>query len=86
MNEESKPLSQAIIDAGDDFQPDAMSDFDERMASGEFANKTPQQIRDIYLDEAIHDEDEADAAASIRATEEQEQRELDRELDGGDDD
>lgn len=86
MNDQDKPLSQKIIDAGEDFQVDAMEDYDVRVASGEFADKTPQQIRDIYLDEAIHAEDEADAAASIRATEEQEQRELDRELDGGDDD
>jgi hypothetical protein len=86
MPDQDKPFSQKIIDAGEDFQVDAMEDFDARVASGEFANKTPQQIRDIYLDEAIHAEDDADAAASIRATEEQEQRELDRELDGGDDD
>lgn len=86
MPDQDKPFSQQIIDAGPDFQVDAMEDFDARVASGEFANKTPEQIRDIYLDEAVQAEDDADAAASIRATEEQEQRELDRELDGGDDD
>lgn len=85
MSEESKPLSQQIIDQGDDFQIDAMNDFDARMKSGEFADKTPQQIRDIYLDEAIQAESDAEDAESIRAIEDAEQRELDRELDGDDD-
>jgi len=86
MSEENKPLSQQIIDQGEDFQVDAMSDFDARVKSGEFANKTPEQIRQVYLDEAIQAEDDADAADSIRAIEEEEQRQLDKELDGDDDD
>lgn len=86
MSEESKPLSQQIIDLGDEFPIDAMNDFDERMKSGEFADKTPEQIRAIYLDEAIQAESDAEDAESIRAIEDAEQAELDRSLDGDDDD
>lgn len=86
MSEQDKPLSQKIIDAGDDFQVDAMEDFDERVASGEFANKTPQQIRDIYFNEAVEAEDAADSADAMRHQDEEEQRQLDRELDGEQDD
>jgi len=83
MSEQDNSLSQQIIDMGDDFQPDAMDDFDDRVASGEFTNKTTQQIRDIYLDEAIQTENDAVDAESIRAAEEQDQCELDH-LDGDD--
>lgn len=56
MNNEKK-LSDAILDGGEDFQVDAMHDYDERVASGEFANKTPEEIRSIYFDEALADEE-----------------------------
>lgn len=70
---EPKPLSQTIIELGDDFQVDAMEDFDERISSGEFADKSPEEIREIYLNEAIHDEQEQDEIDSILATEQAEE-------------
>lgn len=62
---EEKRLSDAIIEAGDDFAVDAMEDFDARVASGEFANKTIAEIRSIYLNEAIDHEEQEDLQKSI---------------------
>jgi len=62
---EEKRLSDAIIEAGDDFAVDAMEDFDARMASGEFKDKTAAEIRSIYLNEAIDREEQEDLQKSI---------------------
>lgn len=67
-------MSQSILDMGDDFQPDAMSDFDARVASGEFKDLSMEQIRQVYLDEEQHRIDEQEEIESIRATEEAEER------------
>jgi hypothetical protein len=48
--EESK---YPIGDAGENFQPDAMEDFDRRVQSGEFAKLTMDEIRRVYVNEEI---------------------------------
>lgn len=42
-----------IADAGEDFQPDAMEDFDTRVQSGEFAKLSMEEIRRVYVNEEI---------------------------------
>lgn len=42
-----------IADAGENFQPDAMEDFDARVASGEFAKLSMEEIRRVYVNEEI---------------------------------
>lgn len=42
-----------IAQQGEDFQPDAMPDFEERIESGEFANLSTEQISEIYRQEEI---------------------------------
>lgn len=73
MSEQQKPLSQQIIEAGDNFQVDAMDDFDTRVSSGEFADKSTEEIREIYLNEAIASEQQQDEIESILATEQAEE-------------
>jgi hypothetical protein len=51
-----KKLSDTILEMGEDFQVDAMHDFDERVESGEFKGKSEEEIRSIYYEEALADE------------------------------
>lgn len=67
MSQEKKLLSDVIIDAGDDWQPDSQHDFDERLET-DFKGKSMKEIRDIYLDEAIDAEQLDDERRSIEAT------------------
>lgn len=62
-----------IADMGDDFQIDVMPDYDDRINSGEFANKTEDEIRAIYVQEEADDNHE------------REQRRLDEEEEDHDD-
>lgn len=62
---EKKSLSDTIIEMGDGFAIDAMEDYDERVASGEFKNKSYDEIRQIYLNEAIDREEQEDLQRSI---------------------
>lgn len=60
MTQQPRPLSVVIDEMGEDFAIDAMEDFDDRLKSGEFLNKTAEEIRAIYRKEAIErEEDEA---------------------------
>lgn len=64
-----------IADMGEDFQPDAMHDFDDRMKSGEFAKLTIEQIREVYVNEeadAVDEQDHADMCQRINDMEEAE--------------
>lgn len=51
-----------IAQQGEDFQPDAMPDFDDRINSGEFKDLSTEQIREIYrqeeIDRVIQEEDD----------------------------
>lgn len=42
-----------IADMGENFQPDAMEDWDQRVASGEFDNLSMEQIRRKYVEEEM---------------------------------
>lgn len=80
----TQKLSDFILEQGEDFQPDAMPDYHERVQSGEFKGKTAEQIRDIYFHEAVdreEEEDELEHFQSINSLEEDE--ELD-DFDGAD--
>lgn len=50
-----------IGDMGDNFQPDAMEDFDRRAASGEFDNMSMEEIRRKYVEEEIQYVEEQEA-------------------------
>lgn len=70
-----KTFADKLIDNPEDFQPDAMEDYDDRVASGEFADLTKEQIVDIYRKEAIDQEiadDEERVNQRIREMDEQE--------------
>lgn len=75
----SKRLSDVIIDSGEDFQVDVMGDYEERVNSGEFAGKSTEEIRTIYLNEAIAMEEDQDMHDQIREMEEQEESEYNRD-------
>lgn len=77
---EEEPSKTPIADMGDDFQPDAMDDFDARVASGEFKDKTMEQIRDIYVQEEADFVEQQDYADSCRAIDEMEEREFQRSM------
>lgn len=75
MTEKSK---YPIGDMGENFQPDAMSDFDERVASGEFKDKSMEEIRRIYVHEemdAVEHEEEMERLAIDDAREQREEDE-----------
>lgn len=76
MNNEKK-LSEAILDDGKDFPIDTMPDYDDRVASGEFANKTPEEIRSIYFNEALADEEAEELEEHYRTINEMEEAEED---------
>lgn len=70
MTEKSK---YPIGDMGDDFQPDAMEDFEDRVKSGEFKNLTMDQIRSVYVNEEIeHVQDEENAEHMQRIIDDEE--------------
>ena len=79
MHEEpqKKNLSDTIIEQGDDFAIDAMEDYDARIQSGEFANLTYGEIRQIYLNEAIELEEHLENLDMLRQQDEREEREND---------
>jgi len=75
MSEESK---YPIGDMGENFQPDAMEDFDARVASGEFKDKSMEEIRRIYVHEemdAVEQQEELERLAIDDAREEREEDE-----------
>lgn len=75
MTEKSK---YPISDMGDDFQPDAMSDFDERVESGEFKDLSMEQIRQVYVNEemdAVEQQEEFERLAEDDAREQREEDE-----------
>lgn len=75
MSEESK---YPIGDMGENFQPDAMEDFDARVASGEFNGKSMDEIRRIYVHEemdAVEQQEELERLALDDAREEREEDE-----------
>lgn len=86
MSEEKKKLSDHIIDAGDDFQLDALEDVNERIAAGEFAGKTEAEIRSIVLDEIIASEEEEEQNEAYRRINELEAREKSDDDNSFDDD
>ncbi len=51
-------FADKIAEMGDAFQPDAMPDWDDRIKSGEFANLSMDEIREIYLKEARQEEED----------------------------
>ena len=75
--QEEKRLSDHIIDAGDDFQLDALDDVNERIASGEFEGKSDDEIRSIIIDEAIQAEQEEDFAEEMERLDRLEEQEED---------
>jgi len=77
---DQEPSKYPIADMGADFQPDAMDDFDKRVASGEFKDKTMDQIREIYVQEEADFVEEQEYADNCRAIDEMEEREFQRSL------
>lgn len=64
-----------ISDMGDDFQPDAMEDWDARVASGEFDNLSMEQIRAKYVQEEadfVEQQEEAEMYEELNRREERE--------------
>lgn len=64
-----------IADMGDDFQPDAMEDFDKRVASGEFDKLSIEEIRRVYVNEEIDYVHQREELEMLEAQEAQERRE-----------
>lgn len=73
---DNKRLSDTIIEMGDDWQPDCMEDWDERSET-EFKDLSMEQIRNIYLEEAIADEEAEDEAERLREEDERDDNEDD---------
>ena len=82
MSDSKYPIS----DMGADFQPDAMEDFDKRVASGEFADMSMEQIRSVYVQEEVDAVEQQETDDLHHEMDLQDQADLDRELDGNDDD
>jgi len=73
MTEKSK---YPIADLGEHFEPDAMEDFDRREASGEFKDKSMEEIRQIYVNEemdAVEHREEMERLAEDDAREQREE-------------
>lgn len=67
-NDSQYPLS----DLGDNFDPEVMPDYQDRVKSGEFAKLNTEQIRSIYINEEIdqvHDEEDAENCRRIEEME-----------------
>lgn len=67
-------LSDFIIESGSDWDPTVMEDYSTRY-NAEFKGKTQEEIRSIYLDEAIRSEEEDEIGDQIRQMEEDEENE-----------
>jgi hypothetical protein len=78
---EEEPSKYPIADLGDDFQVDAMSDFNARVKSGEFAELSEEEIREIYVQEEA-DAVERDEMADVhRQMDEDEERASNPDID-----
>lgn len=66
-----------IADMGEDFQPDVMEDFDQRVASGEFDNLSMEEIRRVYVNEEMDAVEQEENDEAIRLQNEREEREAD---------
>lgn len=68
-----------IADMGDDFQPDAMEDFDKRVASGEFDKLSIEEIRRVYVNEEIDYVHQREELEMLEAQERREAEESDQD-------
>ena len=66
-----------IGDAGEDFQPDAMEDFDARVQSGEFAKLSMEEIRRVYVNEEIDYVHQQEELEMLEAQNRREEEDLD---------
>lgn len=68
-----------IADMGEDFQPDAMEDWDRRVASGEFDNLSMEQIRAKYVQEEADFVEQQEEAEMYEELNRREEREADQD-------
>lgn len=65
-------LTNEIIEKGSEFDLDTMPDYHDRVTNGEFDDMSRDEIRDVYLQEAIdkeHDDFLEEINSSIRDSE-----------------
>jgi len=68
-----------IADMGENFQPDAMEDWDRRVASGEFDNLSMEQIRAKYVQEEADFVEQQEEAEMYEELNRREEREADQD-------
>ncbi len=69
------PSKYPLSDLGDNFDPEAMPDYQERAKKGEFKNMTTEQIRSVYVHEEIEQVQEDEQNEHFRRLQELEDNE-----------